>query len=92
VHPKGKELLDPGIDLRIHQFYGERVVGVVRPGIPPHCHLSPPERLDVVANEGTEDVHAQQSIPEQAFEDATCGCPSSRLHTPSWAQRPGTYP
>jgi hypothetical protein len=69
VHPKGKELLNPGIDLCIHQLSGEKAVGAARPGIRPRCHLPPLARLDVADNEGTEDVRTQQLIPEQAFED-----------------------
>jgi hypothetical protein len=69
VRPEGKELPDPDIGLRIHQLGGERAVRAARPGLPPQCHLPPSERLDAMTNEGTEDVHAQQPIPEQAFED-----------------------
>jgi hypothetical protein len=67
--PEGKELSDLGIDLRIHKLGGERAVRIARLRIPPHCHLLPPDRLDAAAKEGTEDVHIQQPIPEQAFED-----------------------
>jgi hypothetical protein len=63
------ELLDPGIDLHIHQLSRERAVRTVRPGIPPHCHLPPPKRLDTVAKEDAEDVCTQQPMTEEAFED-----------------------
>jgi hypothetical protein len=69
MRSKGKEVLDPGINLHIHQLGGEGAVGAAKHEIPPHCNLPPPEWLDAAANEGTEDVHTQQPIPEQAFED-----------------------
>jgi hypothetical protein len=45
------------------------VVGAAEPGIPPHCHLPPPEWLDPAANESAEEVRSRQAISEQTLED-----------------------
>jgi hypothetical protein len=51
---------DLGVDLHIVELCGDGTVGATWPWIHPHCHLSSSEWLDVVADEGTQEVHAHQ--------------------------------
>jgi hypothetical protein len=60
---------DPSINLRIYQLSRELAVGAAGPWIPPHCHLSPLQWLDTVADEGTKGVCAHQPISEQNLEE-----------------------
>jgi hypothetical protein len=60
IGPMDKDPLDPGIDLRIGQLDREGAVETTWPRIHPHCDLLSPKWLDVVADEGLQEVRARQ--------------------------------
>jgi hypothetical protein len=56
VHPKCKDPPDASINLCMPQLSLEGAIRAAGFWIPPNCHLSPPEQLDVMVDKGMKEV------------------------------------
>jgi hypothetical protein len=56
VHPECKDPPDASINLCMFQLSLEGAIRAAGFWIPPNCHLSPPEQLDVMVDKGMKEV------------------------------------
>jgi hypothetical protein len=55
--------MDTGVDLRIAQLLKEGMIRTTWPRIHPHGDHPLAERLDLLAEKGSQEVHARQPFP-----------------------------
>jgi hypothetical protein len=88
-----KDHLDPSVDLRTDQLYGEGTVRTAQPWIHPHVHLPSVEWLDVATDEGPRpSTHLVAAAGRLHAGVVACGCVSEPHRIPIWVEGRGGYP